>query len=422
MDEHFLHYIWKYQKLNANSLILEDGSTLSVFFPGHHNQDSGPDFEEARIKINDIEWAGQVEIHIRSSDWDRHKHGLNPAYNNVILHVVWSHDTDIQIEAESLPVLELQNLVDLSLISRYKDHVNSSKSVACGSRLNSKHELAYFSMLDKVLVERLERKSSEILEKLSQNKNDWEEVCYQALAKNFGFSTNKSAFELLSKRLPFSILKKNLQDINKTEALIFGQAGFLGKPIDHYQSTLKKEYNYLTSKYKLPGPLEIQQWKFGRMRPANFPTVRLAQFSSLLHQHPKLFSDFISIKNPKEIISLLAFELPKYWLEHYDFDKKRTKSEKSIGQQSLDTLLINTVAPLLAAYSKYTDNLEFMNRAISILENTPPERNRITKEWVALNKTPKTAFESQGQIQLFNEYCKKRKCLSCNVGVEILSK
>ncbi|MEM0938600.1 MAG: DUF2851 family protein [Bacteroidota bacterium] len=421
INEDFLHYTWKFQKWDCPHLVTSDEQQVTVFQTGFHNHDSGPDFEQARIKIGEMEWVGSVEIHVKSSDWNKHQHDANEAYKNVILHVVYEHDADIYLDDQPIPTLALKNLIDPTLIETYQKHIAKPDVIPCGSQLINKSALSYDSMLDKVLIERLERKATSVLEIVNTVNGDWEETSYRILASNFGFSVNKEAFKLLSTRLSFAVLKKNLHHPIKAEALLFGQAGFLEDIENDYQDELKTEHHYLSSKYSLPLALKKHQWKFARMRPANFPSVRLAQFSGFLVAHPQLFYALIEMAKPKELINSLKFEVSDYWKLHYDFGKKRKKEITSMGNQAFEHLLINSVAPILAAYSKYSNHLDYMNRAISILEEIRPEQNRMTKHWSALGKAPQSAFESQAQIQLLDAYCTKRKCLSCAIGVSLLN-
>lgn len=421
MDEHFLHHIWKYQKFNTSDLKTSTGLPIKVFDPGFHNFDSGPDFEEARLKIDDIEWVGQVEIHVNASDWHKHGHSLDAHYNNVILHVVWNHDDEVLLEDEILPVLELKRLVDHQLIHSYQHHIQSPETIACGTQLAQVPSLIIHSMLDKAAIERLERKATTILNQLARNGNDWEEVTYQTLMVNFGFSTNKEPFQTLLGRLPYPILKKNLANAENAQALLFGQAGFLNDPNDDYSIQLQMTFHYLSKKFKLQDPLSIQEWKFGRMRPSNFPTVRLAQVATLFHFYPKLFGEILKIDEPKDIIPIFQFDLPEYWQQHYAFGTSRITRQKQIGRSTMENLLINSVSPILAAYSKYTGNQNLMEKAVRLLELLKPENNRHIKEWKYVKIDPRNAFESQALIQISQEYCKKRKCLNCNIGMKILS-
>ncbi len=422
MDEQFLHYIWKHQKLDSVNPQLTEGQQLKVFYPGNHNHDSGPDFEEARIKIDDIEWIGQVEIHINSSDWFNHNHQVDPAYRSVILHVVWNHDREIYLQDEVLPVLELKNHVDLLLLEKYQKHLNSPTEILCKGQITQLSPLTIGSMMDRTLVERLKHKTTHILNVLSNSKNDWEQVTYYTLASNFGFSTNRESFIRLTELLPYKKLKKSLQSSNATEALLFGQSGFLENSIDDYQSELKSEFDFLSAKYQLDTPLSKAHWKYGKLRPANFPSVRLAQLSALLHHQPQLFNFIIKKDNILELKKKLLVNVNEYWQLHYDFGKQRSTPSLRMGKTSFENILINSVAPILAAYSKYSGSQLFMDRAIEILESISAENNRITKKWDSLGINAKSAFDSQALIQLYKNYCLKRRCLHCNFGVAILNK
>jgi hypothetical protein len=422
MDEQFLHYIWKFQKFNTKNLQLTEGGNLTVFNQGNHNHDSGPDFEEARIKIDEIEWAGQVEIHINSSDWLKHGHQKDTTYESVILHVVWNDDQQVQINGSPVPTLELKNRVDLELLSKYESHLDAKEEILCASQLSSIDSITITSMLDKALSERLEQKARIILSVLEETKNDWDEAFYRTLASNFGFSVNKEAFHKLSSSLPFKLLKKYTHHQESIEALLFGQAGFLATEGDKYHSALKKEFEYLCSKHELKGSLSKSEWKFGKMRPANFPSVRLSQFASLISQNPHLFSNLLEVKNVKEFILAINCSLPDYWVEHYDFGKVKKKKSMKVGETTFHNIIINTLAPVLAAYSKYTGDQQYMDRALDLLEYLPKEVNRITKKWISVGQVPKTSFDSQAQIQLYKNYCQPHKCLSCNIGVALLSK
>ena len=421
MNEEFLYYIWKYQKYDNTFLSVPMNEKLVVFNPGHHNQDAGPDFEEARVKIGSIEWVGNVEIHVKSSDWLRHKHSQNRAYDSVILHVVWENDKVITINGAPIPTLELKGHVNNSLIETYKEHINSVEPIACASQDTSKLALHFASMLDKVLVERLEQKAAEVFSVLNETINDWEEACYRVLLRNFGFSTNKQAFDQLAVKLPYAILKKNL-DQRRIEALLFGQAGFLSKPVDSYSKSLKEEHAFLAKKHCLPYPMVRHEWKFSKIRPANFPTLRIAQLAALINHVPGFFSSTITLKNASDIHKIFQFELSPYWNKHYDFGKRKRETKNPFGKTTKDHLIINTIVPILAAYSKFTDNQRPMELAIELLEQTPSEKNRIINHWISLGKVPKSAFESQAELQLYKEYCQKRKCLSCTVGVSLLNK
>ena len=259
------------------------------------------------------------------------------------------------------------------------------------------------------------------MKELNKNKNDWEEISYKTIATNFGFSTNKDAFARLTELLPYKKLKKNLHNLKATEALLFGQAGFLQTPNDSYHADLKKEYDYLSKKYQLMKPMAVSQWKLSKLRPPNFPTVRLSQFASLLHHYPQLFSYIIETENIHTLKNIFHVTTSDYWHSHYDFGKSRKNLSKAMGNKSIEGILLNSVVPILAAYSKFTADLQFMDRAILLLETISFETNRITRKFDSSFFSSKSAFDSQGLIQLFKNYCFKKKCLNCRIGIDIIS-
>ena len=422
MDESFLHYIWKFLKFNVKNLKTTENLPLTILDPGGHNLDSGPDFEQARIKIDSIEWAGHVEIHVQSSDWEKHKHHLDKTYDNVVSHVVWENDKQVHIHSEPIPTLELKGRIEQSSIRDYNNFISTNKEIVCSDSLNLISKMTFNSMLDRVAVERLEKKGKRILKILSTNHNDWEATTYICLAQNFGFSTNKDSFRRLVESLPFQVISKYFGSIRSLEALLFGQAGFLEDPKDSYQDALHKEYQFLKSKHQLESKLQRSNWKFSKIRPSNFPTVRLAQFASILSTRDHLFSKLITISNAKDLSNLFRTSPSDYWKTHYDFGKKIERRPVKIGNSSIDNVMINTIAPLLAAYRTYSGTQEYLDLAISILEHTKPESNRITKKWERTDQQPQHAFDSQALIELYTSYCSHKKCLNCNVGIEILSK
>ncbi len=423
MDEAFLHFIWKFQKFEKANLSTSDSEDLQIFYPGIHNHDSGPDFNEARIKMGEIEWNGQIEIHIKSSDWNLHGHTGNPAYENVILHVVWQNDIKIfRTDGSVIPALELKNLVDASLLSNYKSFLNQPQEILCANHLSKIHDLTWHSNLDAMLTRRLQMKSERILELAGKKNYDWEEVAYITLSRNFGFSLNAESFEKLAHSLPLKVVSKHGDQPKQIEALIFGQAGFLEDPIDEYQHNLKSEFEFLTKKYGLVNGLHQVHWKYGKMRPSNFPSVRLAQFSALLSKHQKLFSLFQQVNDLKGLRKEMTLTLSEYWESNYDFKKPLKRGVNLLGKSTLENLIINSAVPLLAAYSIHTDQPAMMSKAIQFLEDLPPESNRYTRHFEALDKPPKNAFDSQGLITLFKDFCNRKKCLNCAVGSSLFSK
>ena len=422
MNESFLHYLWQFQYFDKNDLASSEGEPISILKIGHLNSNAGPDFSDAKIKIEGIEWAGTVEIHIKSSDWHVHHHQTDAAYENVVLHVVWENDKPILRQDKSLlPTLELKNRVDTLILKEYKKLINSSASIPCEKSFAQVDDLVKLSMLDKALMQRLENKANQVNEVLKLNQGDWDETFYHLLAKNFGFKVNADPFYQLAKSLPYKIIQKQ-NSLLQVEALLFGQAGMLEtKTKDEYITSIFQEYKLLAQKYSLlESRLNPSQWRFLRLRPANFPTVRIAQFASLLYSSKNIFSQLVSANSFSSIEKLLSVDQSVYWNNHYRFGKKAKGEVPDLGESSIQNIIINTVAPLLVAYGKYKDEQLFIDRALELLQQLPAEQNKITRTWSALGLNVKTAFDSQSLIELYNNFCQKRQCLNCSVGISIL--
>ena len=425
MTEAFLHYVWQFQYFNKEGLQTSDGETLQIFNPGIANTNSGPDFSEARIKIENLEWRGSVEIHVNSSGWIDHQHQVDEAYEKVILHVVWEHDKRIFYSDGSLiPTLELKDRVNPDLLFRFKKLVTNSETILCKDQWNNVADILKLSMLDKVVTERLKAKSRFVYDILQKTNTDWEETCYRLLCKNFGFKVNAEAMEQLAEALPYKIILKSIDKPYQVEALLLGQAGFLEKPsTDRYILLLQREFHLLSRKFNLEEKqMQESQWRFLRLRPANFPTIRLAQLATLFSAHANLFSKILECQSSKELTGLFKVNQSDYWLHHYRIGKLSSAKIHALGKSSIENLIINSVAPLLVAYGRLHDEQRFIDRAIDLLQHTLSEKNRITQQWVDLGFNVKTAFDSQGLIELFNNYCSKRRCLECSVGMHIVNK
>ncbi len=421
--EDFLHYIWKFRLFDRADLRTSDGEELEIFSAGLHNSDSGPDFHNARIRIGDTVWAGNVEVHLSSSDWKKHGHTGDGAYDNVILHVVYRNDEPLVLSnGRRVPTLELKNRISDELYNRYHKLIFGEQTVIpCEANIGSVDSLTLYNWLTRVLVERLEKRTAAVIASLSKNRGDWEETFYQFLAANFGFKTNALPFELLAKSLLQNILAKHKNNPLQIEALLFGQAGFLnGELKDEYPQKLKKEYEFLQKKYSLT-PIENHLWKFMRLRPLNFPTVRLAQFAALVAQSNHLFSKVLEIKEVSGLRDLFTgIKVNPYWETHYRFDAESAQSSKNLGPASVDVLLLNTLALFLFSYGKHNQQQYFINRSLQLLEYLPHENNKIVEEFSNLGVKIKTAFESQALLELKNNYCNYKKCLQCGVGNRIL--
>ena len=424
MSEAFLHYLWQFQYFDKNELKTTTGETIQIFNPGYRNADAGPDFHTSRIRIADVEWVGSTEIHIQASGWMEHRHDLDPAYENVVLHVVWKNDKAIKrSDGSLLPTLELMNRVDRKFFRDYQRLVNSPETIPCAPFLPQVRDITKFSMIDKVLMGRLEIKAARIFETLHKNHNDWQETCYQLLARSFGFKVNADPFQQLAQLLPYKILRRHGDKVLHFEALLFGQAGFLEEDVDDaYYCLLKREYNLLRQKYTLSDRrLNKTQWKFLRLRPANFPTIRLAEFAALLFKWPNLFSIMLETETFEELFSIFSVKQSEYWSSHYRFFKNAKETVNFLGESSISTIIINTVVPLLVAYGKSKDDQRYVDRAVSILQQAPGESNSIITQWKTLGLKSKTAFDSQALIELQNNYCTKRRCLDCTIGVSLIN-
>ncbi len=423
MSESFIHYLWQFQYFSKHDLRTTQGEEVIVFNPGYKNTHAGPDFFQSRIKIGELEWIGSVEIHIHSSSWQMHKHDVDEAYENVVLHVVWNDDKPVKrMDGSIIPTLELKSRVDDVLHLAYKKLVNSAEEIPCASSFGNVSQIIKLLMLDRALLERLETKAHDVNLILLRNNNDWEETAYQVLAKNFGFHVNADPFLQLAQSLPYKILMKHSDKLIQIEALLFGQAGFLEEAQeDEYASTLKREYVLLSRKYNLSsGRLNKTQWKFLRLRPANFPTIRLAQFAKLLFLRKNLFSNMVEASADMQWKNFFSMQQSEYWQRHYQFQKETKEEIPAFGQMSIHNVLINSLVPVLVAYGKSKDDQMLVDRAIAILQQVKSEANNITRLWTSLELKSKNAFDSQAMIELHNNFCLKRRCLECMVGASLI--
>lgn len=424
MQENFLHFLWQHQYFDKSHLHSDAGETIEVLSAGFYNTDSGPDFQSARILIDQIEWVGSIEIHLRASDWKVHKHERNPLYNNVVLHVVWKNDHAVaRQDGSTIPTLELEKRVNSVLFEKYARLVSpAGEQIACSGHLPFVPGILKISMLEKAMVQRLEEKGREVLEIYHRTGKDWEETAYRLLAKNFGFKLNADPFQMLAQRLPLKVLQKHKDQLLQVEALLYGQAGFLNRKFKTvYPLQLQKEYAFLAHKYDLQKTrMDGVEWKFMRLRPSNFPTVRIAQFAAIIARSPDIFSLFTTSSSPEEIVKRLIGRVSGYWQQHYQFEKENKQSTNQVGTESLENLIINTSAPLLAALSIYRKDASYLEKAMRFLEQLPAENNRIVRQWKGVGFTIKSAAESQGGIALYNYFCKNKLCLDCSIGLKLI--
>lgn len=423
MEEKLLHFIWKFRLFNTAGLKTTAGEKVEIVSPGLHNPDAGADFSNAKIRIGGVLWAGNVEIHIKSSDWHLHKHHKNEAYNNLVLHVVYQQDKQNMAgpDGKAIPVLELKDAINTAAIERYAELSRRKAGIPCKAFLNDVSEVVINNQLDRMLIERLETKVTYLQQLLSENGNDWEQLTFRLLARYMGAGVNKEPFEMLAASLPLKVWGKHAGDLLQLEAMLFGQAGLLNADFDdEYPKSLKREYTYLKKLYGLK-PLQAHLFKFLRLRPSNFPTLRLAQLAALMNKETKLFRSLTDTRTVKDLYKVLEVEPSGYWQHHYLFDKKSRNVKAGLGQSMKDVLIINAIAPLLFAYGKYKADDALCDRAISLLEGLRAEDNSIVKSWVALGLKPGNAAQSQALLQLKNEHCDKFLCLQCSVGHKVLA-
>ncbi|MBA2422527.1 MAG: DUF2851 family protein [Chitinophagales bacterium] len=421
MTERFLHYLWKMKLLNNNHLTTTEGSTVRIISSGEHNSDSGPDFHQARIKIDETTWVGNVEIHLRSSDWLSHHHHEDKAYDNVILHVVYVDDDPVlRQDGSKIPCLEIRDRYDAAIYENYQSLMQSPLWIPCEHQIKKVNEITIHQWLNRLTAERLEAKIQPILHTLKENENNWEQTFYEFVAMSYGSKVNAEPFRLLARALSVKVLARHKNNLFQLEALLFGTAGFLNEQYsDSYPEELRKEWGFLQMKYGVT-PLKKHLWKFLRLRPANFPTVRIAQMAQLIFKSAHLFSRILETTESKTIASFFKAEASEYWSSHYLFDKLSDDKNKSFGKSSAELILINTVAPFIFVYGKLRDEQEYCDRAIKILEHISAERNNIIENWKRMGISPANAFDSQALLQLRNCYCKNFRCLDCAIGHKIL--
>lgn len=423
MQEDFLHYIWKFKKFSSIDLKTTSGAALQIMSTGEHNHNSGPDFFNAKIKIGEQLWAGNVEIHLKSSDWFLHNHELDRAYDNVILHVVWEDNTEIfRKNNMPIPTLQLKDFVNPNVIESYKNLMKQKNTfLKCKRDIKKVDQFTYNNWIERMYLERLQDKSTNILKLLNSSKNNWEEVCFKLLAKNFGLKINADAFFSLANSVSFSILRKERHKLINIEALFFGQMSLLDNDCqDSYFVQLKKEYNYLKQKYKLNNNALVPV-TFFRLRPVNFPTIRLAQLSDLLHTHQNIFSKVVEAKSINDLYNIFQAQASEYWNNHYTFGKTSVSRKKTLSKSFIDLILINTIIPLLFTYNKHIgkDNNQLV---LNYMKTIRAEKNTVINTFIDAGLNVKTALDSQSLLQLKTEYCTKNKCLQCAIGSALLKR
>lgn len=420
MKELILHYVWQHKLFSTHNLQTTDGESIEIIDVGIKNTDAGPDFFNAKIKIGETIWAGNIEIHVYSSDWIKHNHQSDNAYNNVILHVVLIADCEVyRTDGERIQQLEI--VFPREIEENFEQLFIRQKWIPCEDKINLVPSIIIQSWKNTLLTERLEQKMSGIESLLIENNQNWEEAFYITLAHSFGFGTNSQAFENLVRSLPLTVLGKHKDQLFQLEALLFGQAGLLNlKEYDEYSTGLKKEYDFLSSKYNL-NPIDSSQWKLLRLRPDNFPHVRIAQFAALIHSSTKLVSKIAEHPELDYMKQLFCCEPSSYWNTSYTFANKSIFKNKKLGNQSINLILINTVVPFLFCYADKKNKDELKNNILQILEKIPSERNSVISNWQKLGLNAESAFDSQALLQLKKHYCDEKKCLRCRIGHKVLT-
>lgn len=423
MNEQWLQYVWAHRFFDPAGLKTTAGDPVRVINPGNQNTDAGPDFFNACLRIGNQEWAGNIEIHLRSSDWMRHGHHLDKVYDSVILHVVGEYDTEVyRSDGEAIPQLIL-NLSD-RFYEECRYLLEGGDFLPCGGRLHEVDSMLLSGWIGALAIERLQQKIERIFGWLESNRGSWEEVCYISLARSLGFGVNSDIFERLARSLPLVFLQKHADSLVQTEAFLFGQAGFLENTFltdDPYYRQLCREYEFLRHKFGLT-PLRKENWRFFRLRPVNFPHQRIAMLAQLIHRGFTLFAAICETTTLPDIRKLFGMKLNGYWDTHYTFEHRAISVPKLLGEGAVDILLINTVVPLLYAYGIKIADERYGERALGWLEELPPEQNSVIRGLGNAGLVALNALESQAFLQLRREYCEKKRCFYCRIGHKLLSR
>ena len=417
MKEEFIYYLWENRLLHLD-LKTTDNEDITILSVGNRNHDSGADFVNARIKIGDALWAGQVEIHVRASDWFKHNHHNDANYDSVILHVVYENDTD----SLKIPTLEIKDKFDISIFHKYNWFFGSRNWIPCGEFVGGVQNFTLISWLDRMLVEHLENECKDLDFKLKNNQYDWEQAFYQRLMRYFGLKVNNDSFEYLSRILPLNLLLRHRDNDIYIESMMFGCAGFLERDFEEdYPSLLKRDFMMLRSKFGLK-VMPLSNWKFLRLRPPNFPTIRIAQLAKIITKNGNMFSKIRDADDIQEIKDLFDIELNSYWDNHFQFDKtSKVERRKILGKTAVDLIIINAIVPMLFYYG-HTHSLEsYKEKAMSFLEQIEAEDNLIIRNFQNSGVVLQNAFQTQAILYMYKYYCKRRRCLECRI-YSVLSK
>lgn len=415
MKESFLYYLWE-NRLLTGTLQTNGKQSVEILNPGYRNTDAGPDFLEAKIKIGEQLWAGHVEIHVKTSDWNRHGHQNDKAYRNVVLHVVYEHDTNVN----RIPVLELKGHFDANRYLHYQQFITSKHWIACERSLSQVQPFVKLSWMERLALERLEEKADYVSRIAMANQYDWENVLYKMLMRYFGLKVNSEAFEYLATILPFKTLLKHADNLPQVEAMLLGCAGLLEEDFtDDYPLLLKREFNVMRAKFNLL-VMPKERWRFMRMRPVNFPTVRLAQLAQMIHRNGSMFANIKEATCASEAKDLFDVKASEYWDTHYRFEAESEYYPKHLGDGTANVLMINAVIPLLFCYGRFHKDQSLCEKALRLLEDLPAEDNTVIRHFAARGMKTGNAMQSQGLLHSYSMYCKRKRCLECQIGNVLL--
>lgn len=422
MKEDFLHSIWKLKHFDLNNLKTSRGQRLKIINFGFHNKNAGPDFLNGLIKLDNTIWAGHIELHVNASEWSQHKHHLDPAYNNVVLHVVYNMNKEAYtLNNVMLPVLELKNRIHENILNKYDNILSQKTWIPCARFIKKINPIKVNLAVERMLIDRLSSKVKSIDTQLNNLGFDWEYLLFTLLLRYFGPKVNAEAFTMLARIIPYKLINTYSYDHFKLEALLLGGAGLLSDVKDVYSTELKNEFLFLKKKHNLNNMTGVE-WRFARMRPFGFPTVRMAQIADLFNTQKKLFSKILKSESIKSLKQLLECRASKYWDTHYILGKESRNKPKNLGSKSKDNLIINAIIPLLFAYGKIKQEHKYCEHALKLYYQLPSEKNVIIKNWINLGVSIDSAAQSQALIQLKSQYCDKFRCANCAIGKELLFK
>lgn len=422
-DEYLLQYIWKIRALAHLSYVSSTGEKVGIIAPGEENIHSGPDFINAKIQIGNTMWAGCVEIHIRASDWNRHGHQHDAAYNNVVLHVVYDNDVPVyNSKGEQVPAIEWKSVLNEQMYEQYAYYRQNAEEIVCLQSAHRVEPLQLYSWMDMLLVERLENRMTDIEQQLKQHNDHKEEVFYHMIAKAFGFKINALPMLITAQSLPLLYLAKQKNQLLSIEALLYGQAGMLqGKFADEYPQQLQQEYAFLQSKYHIKPICSSSMWKYAKMYPGGFPDIRLSQLAALIFHSSSLLSKALEAEDVQELERMFTVSASSYWNTHYRFDvAARTSSVKRMGRQAVHSIIINTVLPYMYAYAVWHEQVELKHKVVHFYENLPMEQNTIVRKYKHLEPMIHNALHSQALIEMYEHYCTGKQCNKCAIGLYLL--